>query len=65
MEYRKKRDKQRTETHRDHFSSSIRQAIDVIFTKYDLDRNGTLDINETRAALKDSFMSIGSQRSIS
>ena len=64
MEYSHKREKHSVSSRRDPLENSIRQAIDVIFTKYDLDHNGTLDMSEVRTVINDAFRNYGSNRSI-
>lgn len=43
----------------------LRQAIDGVFTKYDVDKSNTLDNNELRNVITDAFKQLGQTRSVS
>jgi Ca2+-binding EF-hand superfamily protein len=42
----------------------IRQAIDTIFRKYDIDKSGTLDFTEVKTVVNDAFRNSGCPRNI-
>ena len=42
----------------------LRQAIDAIFNKYDVDRSGTLEENEIFSLINDAFKSLGRNREV-
>lgn len=42
----------------------LRQAIDAIFTKYDVDKSGTLEGNEIFCLINDAFKSLGRSREV-
>jgi len=42
----------------------LRQAIDAIFSKYDVDKNGTLEGNEIFSLISDAFKSLGRNRDV-
>lgn len=43
----------------------LRQAIDAIFNKYDVDQSGTLQDNEIFNLINDAFKSLGRNRNVS
>jgi Ca2+-binding EF-hand superfamily protein len=43
----------------------LRQAIDAIFNKYDVDHSGTLEDNEIFALINDAFKSLGRNKQVS
>lgn len=42
----------------------IRQAIETIFLKYDIDKSGTLDFTEVKTVINDAFRNSGCPRNI-
>lgn len=43
----------------------LKQAIDAIFNKYDVDRSGTLEDNEIFSLINDAFKSLGRNKQVS
>ncbi len=43
----------------------LRQAIDAIFNKYDVDQSGTLEDNEIFSLINDAFKSLGRNKQVS
>ena len=42
----------------------LRQAIDGVFAKYDVDKSNTLDNNELRNVIADAFKQLGATRNV-
>lgn len=42
----------------------LRQAIDAVFNKYDVDKSNTLDLNELRDVITDAFKQLGATRAV-
>lgn len=42
----------------------LRQAIDAVFQKYDVDKSNTLDLNELKGVISDAFKQLGANRSV-
>lgn len=42
----------------------LRQAIDAVFQKYDVDKSNTLDINELKGVIGEAFKALGAKRSV-
>lgn len=42
----------------------LKEAINVVFDKYDVDKSGTLDFSEVKNVISDAFKQIGTTRTV-